>query len=231
MIPEELREFFQQFQDYLAPKLDTYEQAIYLYVFRHSRFIGIDEVVVGFKSARKRMAFGLGQNGTPMSEGSAYQKLKSLQQKGCLTILRTEHKGTRVRMKLPKEINDLCTMAQLAPTPALDIEEMDFFNDEDNRQAILRREDFRCFYTLKKIDEATFVIDHVISRPNGNNGYRNVVAASREANNHKGAMSADDFIRQLFREGYLSQTEFEDRLRALSDLTKGLLKPVFLSNA
>jgi hypothetical protein len=37
MTSDELREFFQQFQDYLAPKLDTYEQAIYLYVFRHGR--------------------------------------------------------------------------------------------------------------------------------------------------------------------------------------------------
>ena len=29
----DIREFFIQFQDHLAPKLDTYEQAIYLYIF------------------------------------------------------------------------------------------------------------------------------------------------------------------------------------------------------
>ena len=46
----------QEFQDFLAPKLDCYEQAIYLYLFRHSRLHGKAEVVVGFKSARKRMA-------------------------------------------------------------------------------------------------------------------------------------------------------------------------------
>lgn len=44
--------FFVQFQDFLAPKLDTYEQAIYLYIFRHSRMLGKPEVVIGFKSAR-----------------------------------------------------------------------------------------------------------------------------------------------------------------------------------
>jgi hypothetical protein len=30
----------EQFQDYLAPKLDTYEQALYLYIFRHNRLQG-----------------------------------------------------------------------------------------------------------------------------------------------------------------------------------------------
>ena len=42
----DLEKFMIQFQDYLAPKLDTYEQAIYLYVFRHSRLIGKEETVI-----------------------------------------------------------------------------------------------------------------------------------------------------------------------------------------
>jgi hypothetical protein len=92
MLPEELREFIQQFQDHLAPKLDTYEQAIYLYVFRHSRFIGKDEAVIGFKSARSRMATGLGIDGTPMSEGSAYRKLSSLKRRAALRSCRQNTK-------------------------------------------------------------------------------------------------------------------------------------------
>ena len=52
----ETKQFIEQFQDYLAPKLDAYEQALYLYIFRHSRLLGADEVVVEFKSARRRMA-------------------------------------------------------------------------------------------------------------------------------------------------------------------------------
>ena len=31
------KRMLEEFQDYLAPKLDTYEQAIYLYILRHSR--------------------------------------------------------------------------------------------------------------------------------------------------------------------------------------------------
>ena len=56
--------------------------------------------------------------------------------------------------------------------------------------------------------------------------YRNCVAASREANNKKGAMSAEDFLRRLFREGYLSEPEFQDRLHALARLKAGELRPL-----
>jgi hypothetical protein len=52
------------------------------------------------------------------------------------------------------------------------------------------------------------------------------VAASREANNRKGAKQAEDFVRQLFREGFLSEEELAGRLKALTDLRAGLLKPV-----
>lgn len=224
MTPEELREFFQQVQDYLAPNLDTYEQAIYLYIFRHTRFIGQDEAVLGFKSARLRMARGIGEAGKPMSEGTVYEKIASLQQKRCITLIQTEHKGTRIRLHLPKEVAGLVPAEPVTPDD-IDIEQIDFFNDPQNRLTILRRENFRCFYTLKRIDENSFVVDHVVSRPTGTNGYRNVVAASREANNRKGAMPAEDFIRLLYRDGFLSEQECTERLKAVGDLKQGLLKP------
>jgi len=224
MTPTELREFFRQFQDHLAPKLDTYEQAIYIYIFRHTRFIGQPEAVIGFKSARARMACGIGEAGKPMSEGTVYEKIKSLRQKHCITLVQTEHKGSRIQLHLPKEIAGVVPVEASTPDE-IDIETIDFFNDAENRLTILKRENFRCFYTLKQIDEDSFVVDHVVSRPNGNNGYRNVVAASREANNRKGAMVADDFIRQLFREGYLSEQECAERLKALEALREGHLKP------
>ena len=71
----DLQQFIAEFQDYPAPKLDTYDQAIYLYIFRHSRLIGLDEVTMGFKSARSRMACG----------NTAYIKLRSLETKKALS--------------------------------------------------------------------------------------------------------------------------------------------------
>ena len=71
----DLREFIAQFQDHLAPQVDTYEQTIYLYVFRHSRLIGLDQVTLGFKSARRHMARDAGEKGNGMSLNTVYSKL------------------------------------------------------------------------------------------------------------------------------------------------------------
>lgn len=221
--PVDLQEFLIQFHDHLAPKLDTYEQAIYMYIFRHSRLLGLDETVIGFKTARSRMACGVGEHGKPMSEGTVYKKLSSLQEKGCLEILRTNHAGRKLKLHLPQEIPGVIPLEITKEKP--DLETMDFFNVPENRLLLLKRENYRCFYTLQKLDEENFVVEHIISRPSGNNSYRNCVAASREANNKKGSTSAEDFLRRLFREDFLNEAEFQDRLRCLSLIKAGELKP------
>jgi hypothetical protein len=185
------QQVLEEFIDRISPRLNTYEQAVYLYVLRHSRLKGLDSAVIALKSERTRIAFGIGQEGTPMSESSAYKNLQSLAAKGCIEIIKTEHKGKRIRALLPTEMNGFAVPT--ADIPDVDIEEMDFFEDAGNRLAIFHRENGRCFYTLRTLDETTFVIDHVVSRPEGSNNYRNVVAASREANNRKGAKTAEEF--------------------------------------
>lgn len=213
----------EQFQDWLAPRLDTYEQAIYLYLFRHGRLQGIEEIVVGFKSARRRMALGVGAQGTPMAEGTCYEKLRSLQTKGCIDILASERGGTRIRLRLPSEISGLIQAPMLEPTVSLD--DLDFFEVPANRRAILVREAGRCFYCLRTIDQASHVIEHVVSRPDGGNGYRNVVAACRECNNRKGSIVAEEFLRALYRSGVLGASDLQARLAALEELRAGRLKP------
>ncbi|MDD2546727.1 MAG: HNH endonuclease signature motif containing protein [Burkholderiaceae bacterium] len=221
------KEFLIEFQDYLAPQLDAYEQAIYLYIFRHSRMLGLNEVTIGFKSARNRMACGVGEKGKPMSEGTAYVKLAFLQEKGCVSIIKTTHTGRLLKLNLPNEIPGL--VRSEPPQGEISLEDMDFFEVPENRLLLLKREGYKCFYTLQALDESNFVVEHVVSRPEGNNSYRNLVAASREANNKKGATSAEDFLRRLFRQGYLSDGEFKDRLQMLEQLKTGELKPT-LSN-
>ena len=66
----DVKKILEDLQDYLAPKLDTYEQAIYLYILRHSRLQEKKEIVIGFKSARRRMAFGVGAKGTPIADNT-----------------------------------------------------------------------------------------------------------------------------------------------------------------
>ena len=210
----------------MAPKLDTYEQAIYLYIFRYTRLVGKYDEVIALKSARSRIALGIGQLGRPMSESSASEKLFSLSAKGCVAIIATEHKGRRVKLFLPNEI--VGVIQQAVPVSEMDIEDIDFFSDPSHRLAIFQREESRCFYTLQKITNSNFVIDHVISRSECNNSFKNLVAASREANNRKGSLSAEEFLRVLFRDGFLSEIEFRERLMALENLRNGKLRPIIL---
>ena len=93
-----------------------------------------------------------------------------------------------------------------------------------NRERILAREGGRCFYCLRQLTKENHVIEHVVSRPVGSNGYRNLVAACRECNNRKKS-SADDWLRTLYREGFLDAAEFEERQSHLERLRAGELKP------
>lgn len=220
---DQFSQVFAQFQDYLAPRLDVYEQAIYLYILRHTVIEGKREEVIGFKSARKKLAFGVGKAGTPPSEGIVYDKLKSLETKGCIRVVGSERSGTRVQILLPSEIPNLFpVVTTVAP---IDLEALNFFTVQENRKLILEREEWRCFYCLAKLDENNHVIEHVVSRPEGNNSYRNVVGACRRCNNRKNDIPAEDFLRSLYREGILSGDEFGLRLSRLKALLAGDLKP------
>jgi hypothetical protein len=213
----------EDFCDFLAPKLDTYESAIYLYAVRHSRLQGAAEVVIGFKSARRKMALGIGEKGKPMSEHTCYEKLHSLEQKQCLEILCTERAGTRIRVRLPAEVPGLIPPIQRQRELTLD--ELDFFEIAEHRLAIRERENGHCFYCLRALDGKDFVVEHVESRPTGSNSYWNVVAACRSCNNRKGALIADDFLRVLYRDGLLSLDDFGARRAALESLRRRDLKP------
>ena len=159
-----------------------------------------------------------------MAENTCYEKLKSLQTKGCLKIVGVERNGSRIRLNLPGEIPGV--IVEPVKQPIVSLEDMDFYTLEENRQLILEREGHMCFYCLRSLNTENHVIEHVVSRPEGSNSYRNVVAACRQCNNRKGESEAADFLRVLFREGFLSDNEFEQRLSHLERLRSGELRPL-----
>ena len=120
---------------------------------------------------------------------------------------------------------DLVLVQGVVLAVPIDIEDLDFFDVQENRQLILEHETNHCFYCRRKLNERNYVIEHVQSRPAGNNSYRNVVAACRECNNRKNDSSVEDWLRTLYREGFLGPAEFEERLSHLQRLREGLLKP------
>ena len=60
----------------------------------------------------------------------------------------------------------------------------------------------------------------------GNNSYRNIVAACHKCNTRKQGSESEDFLRDLYRKGLLSESEIEGRLSALEALRNGDLRPV-----
>lgn len=226
---DEFASFFAEYQDYLAPRLDVYEQAVYLYIARHTIAVGKREATIGFGSARKKMAFGIGKAGTAPSAHVIYDKLKRLESKGCIKVLSSERLGTRLAIFAPREIPGLVQVSR--PHESIDLEDIDFFDVQENRCLILEREGNRCFYCLAKLDMNNYVIEHVVSRPAGNNSYRNVVAACRQCNNRKNSMPAEDYLRMIYREGLLSADEFKGRQAHLERLNTGELKPQLPTNS
>jgi hypothetical protein len=217
------KQFLLDFHDRMVPLLDVYEQSIYLYIIRMSRLIGQDDVVIGFKSARKQLAFGVGKANTPPSERICYDKVRSLESKGFVKVLGSEWKGMRISPLLPSEIPSLAPEDVIAQFVAL--EDMDFFENPENRMFIREREKNLCFYCQTQLNDSNYVIEHVVSRPEGNNSYSNLVAACRTCNNRKGDIDAKDFMRTLYREGVLSQEDLKDRMSHIELLLDGELKP------
>ena len=92
-------------QDHLVPILDTYEQAIYHYLFRHTFLVGKEETI--FSTKRAEIGLGAGTAGTQPSESQRSKKLRSLESKGAIRILERSHKGILVKVIPPREITGL----------------------------------------------------------------------------------------------------------------------------
>ena len=100
-----------------------------------------------------------------------------------------------------------------------DLETEDFFEVEENRERILMREEYCRFYCLRQLNGENYVIEHVVSRPAGNNTYRNVVAACRQCNNRKGSTDVEDLLRTLYRDGFLGEIEVRERVSTSREAT------------
>ena len=206
-----------QIEDRLFPglRLDVWERVVYWHLFRRTRIEGCDSVVVGLDALA---------NATAMSTTALRDRLRSMQQKGCVTIDDRSRLGHSVRVLLPDEIPDL----PVAGTPAepQDFETLALCAGRQYVEPLLRREENRCFYCLMALKVDSVVLDHVIAQVNGGgNSYRNVVASCHACNARKQAAAPDDFLRALYREGFLSSADLQGRLDRLRQLQPGQLIP------
>ena len=209
-------------QDHLVPILDTYEQALYHYILRHTLLVGKATAVISVKTAN--IGLGKSKAGSLPSESQKTKKVRTLEEKGCIQIVSRSHRGTEVKPILPREIPGLVPIAIDIEMP--DIEELDFYEGRLYVDALLEREGGKCFYTLQKINRESCVLDHVIPQSKGgDNSYRNIVASSFDANSSKLGKNADDFARELYRSGILNLEEMQHLLSRIEQLQEGKLVP------
>ncbi len=91
---KDLKHILTDIQDYLVPKLDTYEQAIYHYIFRHTYLISKGSTIFSTRSAE--IGYRSGTKNTPPSDSQRSKKLRSLEAKGAIKIIERSHKGILV---------------------------------------------------------------------------------------------------------------------------------------
>lgn len=205
-----------QCEDYLFPKLlmTVRERSLYYHMLRHTRLIGKETALFAIFPLSKALG---------IAESSVRESVRTMNDKGCIEISRSR-KGHRIKVHLPEEIQGL--LPEERPPAPIDIESVDFFTGRTYLDALLSRENDRCFYCLKAINSDNCELDHLVANAiGGNNSYRNIVASCHECNSTKQDMSAADFCRLLYRKGILSQQELEDRLGTIDQLQSGKLKP------
>jgi hypothetical protein len=217
---------WKQLEDLAVPRLhlSLIERAVYSHLLRHSRLEG-----------RVQLRFSILwlARGACVSCFTARKAVRSLVAKGVLRLAERSKAGHVVMVHLPEEIRSM-TGGKIAARAAVsapgvgvgDLEEADFLETRELREAIHEREGGACFYCLRRMKPMVRCLDHVVARVRGGrNGYRNVVSACSECNSQKGERRPEDFLRWLWREGRLSTDELSGRLRALARLAAGKLVP------
>jgi hypothetical protein len=221
MNKEELINLIKNIQDKLVPNLDTYEQAIYWFIFRNTILEDKRETIFSTRSAE--IGYGIGKQNSKPSQSVRSKKLRSLAEKGAIEIVDKSNLGITVRIKTPIEIKGIMSEEV---SMEIDLDELDFYSDKRLQTSILKRENYKCFYTGRKINESNCYLDHVIPQSKGgNNSYKNIVATCYDANSMKNDKDVEEFVRELYKEELISLNEFKELKQKIEKLKIGELKP------
>src|SRR5713226_7611345 len=216
---------WKQLEDLVVPRLhrSVFDRAVYSHLLRHSRLEG-----------RQQLRFSILwlARGACVSGWAARKAVRRLVDKGALRLAERSRAGHVVKVRLPEEIRSVRAgeIAACAAVRVPSVDNSDFLETRELRQAIHAREGGVCFYCLRRLRPMVRCLDHVVPRVRGGrNGYRNLVSSCAECNSQKRERRAEDFLRWLCREGRLSAGELSGRFQALARLAAGKLRPLLPS--
>jgi 5-methylcytosine-specific restriction endonuclease McrA len=206
-----------QIEDFIVPQLnlDIGEARLYYYLLRNTRIVGLTEQIFSIAKIAEILTY---------SKNAVKPRLKSMAKKGLIEVLDTGWNGTRIRVYIPEEINNV--NLHIITESALDLEELDFFKEAELRKHIIKLHSERCFYCGKLLNESNTCIDHIDPQiKGGTNSYKNLVAACHGCNSKKNDSSAIDYLRQVFRNDLISEEEFQIKKTLLDKIRTGDLRP------
>lgn len=213
----DLAQLYRDVEDHLVPslRLSMAERAVYYHLLRHSLVEGRRVVHV----SKRSLGRGIG-----CSFMTVHRHVRVLEEKGCLRIRERGRAGHAIEVLSPDQIISRLSHGEAAAP--VDLVAIDCFGSERMRSAILRREQYRCFYCLRRLPAGAAVFDHAVPvAAGGDNSYRNIVACCFECNSIKRDRPAEEFLRELYRAARLSSAEFDQRTAALEALRAGRLPP------
>ena len=225
-------------EDYLFPKMELShrERSLYYHVLLHTRFAGKDSGIFSLPP----LSITLG-----IAERSIREGLRVLQDKGCIRIEEISRNGHLIRAFLPSEIDGLLPTANspldtIDMSQPIDLGDLETITEEEpsppsrakskpveptppppvqnHLNTLLAQEVGHCFFCLRKLpQEASIPVSSARGKGTNPTG-QNAALACQECSNQKQGTPDDNFLRQLYRKGFLSASELEERLQVLGNL-------------
>lgn len=206
---------------YLSRSLKVRPFVMYLLLFKRAYFEEGKRVIsVKLSELGENLLSDLGQ---PMSHDVVKRGINDLVR---LKIVekRLSKPGqiNEYEVRLPSEIREVLEMIKRDEEKIeeiIDNSKDDFYTDPQKRVEILKREDYKCFYCLRELQRDDFYLDHLVPQTQGGQNYKsNLVASCRTCNTKKNALDPENFLLQNYRQGLLTQEEYQAQKEKLTKL-------------
>ncbi|MGH9817443.1 MAG: HNH endonuclease [Candidatus Acidiferrales bacterium] len=219
----DVAQLWAEVEERLAPmlRLDEFERAVYYYLLSKTH-------VKGWRTTRITAAVLARVTGRRAGSVS-WRKLQTFFAKGCVRILENHGSNSLVWVLTPSEVLGRLDVGEALARAG---NGRSVAGDARVRRALLARESGRCYYCFRVLREKTMTVDHVVPLcAGGADALENVVACCFPCNLSKGAKTAAEFLRLLYRREAITAYEMRHRLEDLKALAEGQRTPRHLKRA
>ncbi len=221
---EQIKLFLSEFHyatKYLSRNLKVRPFIMYILLFKKAYFEeGKRDISAKLSEIGENLLSDIGK---PMSHDVVKRGVDELVRKGYVK----KYSGktgqvNRYEVKLPseiREVQELINRDNNSEIDKIDEERVDYYTNQEKRNFILERDNYKCSYCLKEISRDEFHLDHIHPKSKGGFNYRtNLLSACKSCNTKKNNKNADEFLLNNYRNGLLLQYEYLIQRDKISEL-------------